>query len=127
MKMNNCETLLFLLHCHTINLFWDQQTNFKSTFVDPCMSKKCPFWIPLTVWTYLNQISESKFQILIEWLLYSPPSVSCQTIPSKVTLVPGSQGPRQSGSVMVPMLVPMHTSETSYNKQCKLWLAGYNY
>lgn len=34
-----------------------------------------------------------------------PPSVSCHTIPSSVTLVPGSQGPRQSGSVMVPILV----------------------
>lgn len=34
-----------------------------------------------------------------------PGSVSCHTIPSKVTLVPGSQGPRQSGSVLVPILV----------------------
>lgn len=45
-----------------------------------------------------------------------PPSVSCQTIPSKVTLVPGSQGPKQSGSVMVPTLVPTHTSVTSWKK-----------
>lgn len=34
-----------------------------------------------------------------------PPSVSCQTIPSRVTLVPGSHGPRHSGSVIVPILV----------------------
>lgn len=39
-----------------------------------------------------------------------PPSVSCQTMPSRVTLVPGSHGPRQSGSVIVPTLVPTHTS-----------------
>lgn len=34
------------------------------------------------------------------------PSVSFQTIPSRVTEVPGSRGPRQSGSVMVPISVP---------------------
>lgn len=44
---------------------------------------------------------------------HSPPSVSCQTIPSKVTEVPGSQGPKHSGSVMVPTLVPTHTSDMS--------------
>ena len=32
-----------------------------------------------------------------------PVSDSCQTMPSKCTLVPGSQGPRASGSVMTPM------------------------
>lgn len=32
-------------------------------------------------------------------LAYSPSSVSCHTMPSRLTLVPGSQGPRQSGSV----------------------------
>ena len=47
--------------------------------------------------------------------IYSPPSVSCHTIPSNVTLVPGSQGPRQSGSVMVPTLVPIQTSIRSWN------------
>ena len=36
-------------------------------------------------------------------------------MPSRVTLVPGSQGPRQSGSVMVPTLVPTHTSSMSCN------------
>lgn len=30
-------------------------------------------------------------------------SVSCHTIPSKRTLVPGSQGPRESGSVITPI------------------------
>lgn len=30
---------------------------------------------------------------------HSPSSVSCQTMPSRLTLVPGSQGPRHSGSV----------------------------
>ena len=39
-----------------------------------------------------------------------PPSVSCHTMPSSVTLVPGSQGPKQSGSVMVPMLVEVAVS-----------------
>lgn len=46
----------------------------------------------------------------------SPPSVSCHTMPSSVTEVPGSQGPRQSGSVIVPTEVPTHTSAVS----CKL-------
>ena len=32
----------------------------------------------------------------------TPWSVSVQTIPSKVTLVPGSHGPRHSGSVTTP-------------------------
>lgn len=31
--------------------------------------------------------------------LFSPSSVSCHTMPSRFTLVPGSQGPRHSGSV----------------------------
>jgi hypothetical protein len=37
----------------------------------------------------------------MQWLMlaYSPSSVSCHTMPSRLTLVPGSQGPRQSGSV----------------------------
>ena len=40
-----------------------------------------------------------------------PPSVSCQTMPSRVTAVPGSQGPRHSGSVMVDALhVPTQAS-----------------
>lgn len=47
----------------------------------------------------------------------SPPSVSCHTMPSSVTDVPGSQGPRQSGSVIVPTEVPTHTSAVSWNKQ----------
>jgi len=44
----------------------------------------------------------------------TPPSVSCHTIPSKVTDVPGSHGPKQSGSVMVPIDVPMQTSTMSF-------------
>lgn len=41
----------------------------------------------------------------------SPPSVSCQTMPSSVTAVPGSHGPRHSGSVMVDALhVPTQAS-----------------
>ncbi len=40
-----------------------------------------------------------------------PPSVSCQTMPSSVTAVPGSHGPRHSGSVMVDALqVPTQAS-----------------
>ncbi|TGZ42266.1 hypothetical protein DBV15_07837 [Temnothorax longispinosus] len=46
---------------------------------------------------------------------FLPPSVSCQTMPSRVTEVPGSQGPKHSGSVMVPTLVPTHTSDMSCN------------
>lgn len=42
----------------------------------------------------------------------TPPSVSCQTMPSRVTLVPGSQGPRQSGSVMVP--TDVHSTPLSF-------------
>lgn len=48
----------------------------------------------------------------------SPPSVSCHTMPSKVTEVPGSQGPKQSGSVMVPTDVPTHTSAVSCRQKC---------
>lgn len=32
-------------------------------------------------------------------LLHLPSSVSCHTMPSRLTLVPGSQGPKHSGSV----------------------------
>lgn len=39
-----------------------------------------------------------------------PFSFSCHTMPSSVTAVPGSQGPKQSGSVTVPTLVPIQTS-----------------
>lgn len=39
---------------------------------------------------------------ICEIIEHIPSSVSCQTIPSKLTLVPGSQGPRQSGSVTTP-------------------------
>ena len=34
--------------------------------------------------------------------VYLPFSVSFQTMPSRVTVVPGSHGPRQSGSVTTP-------------------------
>lgn len=37
--------------------------------------------------------------------------------------MPGSQGPKQSGSVMVPTLVPTHTSETSLSSVLS-FLAG---
>lgn len=47
----------------------------------------------------------------------SPPSVSCHTMPSSVTDVPGSHGPRQSGSVIVPTDVPTHTSAVSWKKR----------
>lgn len=53
----------------------------------------------------------------------TPPSVSCQTMPSKVTLVPGSQGPKQSGSVIVPTLVPTQTSFVSLSSVL-IFLAG---
>lgn len=35
----------------------------------------------------------------VSCLCPSPSSVSCHTMPSRLTLVPGSQGPRHSGSV----------------------------
>lgn len=40
-----------------------------------------------------------------------PSSVSCQTIPSRLTLVPGSQGPRHSGSVAKAMSVVLDATE----------------
>lgn len=46
---------------------------------------------------------------------YLPPSVSCHTIPSSVTDVPGSHGPKQSGSVIVPTEVPTHASTISFD------------
>lgn len=55
----------------------------------------------------------------------TPPSVSCQTMPSKVTAVPGSQGPRHSGSVIVEALaVPTQASAletTSDDEQDVEW------
>jgi len=44
------------------------------------------------------------------------PSISFHTIPSKLTCVPGSHGPKQSGSVTVPtlMLVPTQASAVSW-------------
>uniref|UniRef100_A0A1A9Z5A9 Uncharacterized protein n=1 Tax=Glossina pallidipes TaxID=7398 RepID=A0A1A9Z5A9_GLOPL len=60
----------------------------------------------------------------------TPPSVSCQTIPSNVTEVPGSQGPKQSGSVMVPTEVPTQISTISLTvfispaDECFVRLAG---
>lgn len=53
----------------------------------------------------------------------TPPSVSCQTIPSNVTEVPGSQGPKQSGSVIVPTDVPTQTSTISFGSHF-IFLAG---
>lgn len=42
-------------------------------------------------------------------------------MPSNVTEVPGSQGPRQSGSVIVPTDVPTHTSTISFGSHlCRL-------
>lgn len=43
------------------------------------------------------------------------PSVSFQTIPSSVTEVPGSRGPKHSGSVIVPISVP--TLASTCNKE----------
>lgn len=53
----------------------------------------------------------------------TPPSVSCHTIPSNVTEVPGSQGPKQSGSVIVPTEVPTQTSTISFGSHL-IFLAG---
>lgn len=42
-------------------------------------------------------------------------------MPSNVTEVPGSHGPRQSGSVIVPTEVPTHTSTISLGSHlCRL-------
>lgn len=54
----------------------------------------------------------------------TPPSVSCHTIPSNVTDVPGSQGPRQSGSVIVPIEVPMHTSTMPLESHFVFFIGG---
>ena len=40
----------------------------------------------------------------------SPASVSCQTMPSRLTAVPGSQGPNHSGSVNVAASVEVPAS-----------------
>jgi len=49
-------------------------------------------------------------------LFFYLPSISFHTIPSKLTCVPGSHGPKQSGSVTVPtlMLVPTQASAVSW-------------
>lgn len=47
-----------------------------------------------------------------------PSSVSCHTIPSKFTLVPGSQGPRHSGSVTTPTSQVFTPTERVRTKSC---------
>lgn len=54
----------------------------------------------------------------------TPPSVSCQTIPSNVTDVPGSHGPRQSGSVIVPTDVPTQISTMSRGSHLIFFAGG---
>lgn len=54
----------------------------------------------------------------------TPPSVSCQTIPSNVTDVPGSHGPRQSGSVIVPTDVPTQMSTMSRGSHLIFFAGG---
>ena len=44
----------------------------------------------------------------------SPASVSCQTIPSRLTAVPGSQGPNHSGSVSVAASVEVPASTWAF-------------
>lgn len=45
-------------------------------------------------------------------------------MPSNVTDVPGSQGPRQSGSVIVPTDVPTHTSTISFGSHLCRFAGG---
>lgn len=47
-----------------------------------------------------------------------PSSVSCHTMPSKFTLVPGSQGPRHSGSVSIPTSQVLTPTERVRTKSC---------
>lgn len=54
----------------------------------------------------------------------TPPSVSCHTIPSSVTDVPGSHGPRQSGSVIVPTDVPTQMSTISFGSTLTFFEGG---
>jgi hypothetical protein len=49
---------------------------------------------------------------------YLPSSVSCHTIPSKLTLVPGSQGPRHSGSVTTPTSHVLTPTDRVRTKSC---------
>lgn len=56
--------------------------------------------------------------------MHLPPSVSCHTIPSSVTEVPGSHGPKQSGSVIVPTDVPTHTSTISFGSHLTFLYGG---
>lgn len=45
-------------------------------------------------------------------------------MPSKVTDVPGSHGPKQSGSVIVPTDVPTHTSTISFGSNLIFFVGG---
>ncbi len=47
----------------------------------------------------LNICNLSLYHKLLPQYIFLPSSVSCHTMPSRLTLVPGSQGPKHSGSV----------------------------
>jgi hypothetical protein len=64
------------------------------------------------------------FPLQVTLTANTPPSVSCQTIPSKVTDVPGSHGPKQSGSVIVPMEVPTHISTIFFESHLIRFIGG---
>lgn len=88
---------------------------------DACSPATCPrTFSPAMLRSPLVHLQHRLNQFLVKSrqrpTMNSPPSVSCQTMPSRVTDVPGSQGPKHSGSVIVPTLVPTHTSDMSCNE-----------
>ena len=66
---------------------------------------------------YVIQFIGKELVVAYAAVVALPPSVSCHTMPSKVTAVPGSRGPRQSGSVIVPISVP--TLASTYKRKKK--------
>lgn len=70
-----------------------------------------------------NNVPTYVLPLHVTFTTKTPPSVSCHTMPSNVTDVPGSQGPKQSGSVIVPTDVPTQTSTISFGSHL-IFLAG---
>jgi hypothetical protein len=64
------------------------------------------------------------FPLHVTFTANTPPSVSCHTIPSRVTDVPGSHGPKQSGSVIVPIDVPTQTSIIFFGSHFMRFVGG---
>ena len=76
----------------------------------------------------VNRPNDSNYRVN----LISPPLVSFQTIPSRLMLVPGSQAPRDSGSVTVPtsavlLAICNRKIFNHFNREdSDVWLTGIN-